>query len=321
MPIKRYIINLDLEANKRWNKVVYDHRSKCINVIKHMESLIGSSFMSSVIKGALKGLVKIYDKIGYVMHKDELQSVADLLGVSFESVVLSQLCYEMFSACTSIVFEQDGQNVHYRTMDWNLDILKDITIELDFQRDGKTLFIATSWAGYIGIFTGMKPKCYSIALNYRRSNGTILGNIKRAMSMYWPVGHLIRNLLESTSDYNIVLEKLVSSKLISPCYITICPPIEQPTLIVRDAEKCIDVISESCIIQTNVDPHKDSNYDILYSKKRQALAKKILKDSDKWKTDKEILHAFNQYPIINEDTIYTNIMRSKSDTYLTIINE
>ena len=42
-------------------------------------------------------------------------------------------------------------------MDWELDLLKPLTIEVDFQKAGKTAYVATTWAGYVGVFTGLRP--------------------------------------------------------------------------------------------------------------------------------------------------------------------
>lgn len=35
--------------------------------------------------------------------------------------------------------------IHVRTMDWAMDFLKDYTVQLNFTRNGKTLFKASSW--------------------------------------------------------------------------------------------------------------------------------------------------------------------------------
>jgi len=90
-------------------------------------------------------------------------------------LVALQLVYEASTCCTSIVVEDDKGVPHHmfapdlpfyrfllivyklciciyylfsRTMDWELDFLEPLTIEIDFQRGGKTLYVATSWAGY-----------------------------------------------------------------------------------------------------------------------------------------------------------------------------
>jgi len=40
-------------------------------------------------------------------------------------------------------------------MDWSMDFLKDLTIELDICRGGKTICIAPTWIGCVGIFTAL----------------------------------------------------------------------------------------------------------------------------------------------------------------------
>lgn len=42
------------------------------------------------------------------------------------------LSYELFSACTSIILEDptDKTPMHFRTMDWDLDLLRQLTIEV-----------------------------------------------------------------------------------------------------------------------------------------------------------------------------------------------
>lgn len=42
-------------------------------------------------------------------------------------------------------------------MDWDMPELQAITIEVEFQRNYNTHFVATTWAGYVGILTGIKP--------------------------------------------------------------------------------------------------------------------------------------------------------------------
>ncbi|CAF3646735.1 unnamed protein product [Rotaria sp. Silwood1] len=38
----------------------------------------------------------------------------------------------------------------------------------------------------------------------------------------WPIGFLVHEILESTSNYNIAVEQLAQSPIIAPCYFTIC---------------------------------------------------------------------------------------------------
>jgi len=54
--------------------------------------------------------------------------------------------------------------------------LKPLTVNLDFQRNNKTVFKASSFAGYVGMLTGFKPGLLSLTLNERFSiNGGYMG--------------------------------------------------------------------------------------------------------------------------------------------------
>lgn len=54
-----------------------------------------------------------------------------------------------------------------RTMDWESDFLTRMTVELDFQLGGKTVALATTWAGFVGVLTGMRPGAFSVSVNFR----------------------------------------------------------------------------------------------------------------------------------------------------------
>jgi hypothetical protein len=63
--------------------------------------------------------------------------------------------------------------LHGRTMDWDMPALERLAIEVEFQQAGKTVFLATTWAGYVGVLTGMRPGAWSVSINYRRTGTNI----------------------------------------------------------------------------------------------------------------------------------------------------
>jgi hypothetical protein len=40
--------------------------------------------------------------------------------------------------------------------------LRNITVQVDFQRGGRTVYTTTTFAGYIGALSGMRPGAFSI---------------------------------------------------------------------------------------------------------------------------------------------------------------
>jgi hypothetical protein len=112
--------------------------------------------------------------------------VCTAAGLPLGQLVLLQLVYEASAACTSIIVPQDPAKVscpiaphprldstlivhvrvcvcsrgqasapqHIRTMDWGMEFLRPLTIEVDFVKGGRTQYLATTWVGYVGVLTG-----------------------------------------------------------------------------------------------------------------------------------------------------------------------
>ncbi len=118
--------------------------------------------------------------MGLVYCSEELEGISKQSGLPLGKLVALQLTYEASTCCTSIIVpsERDNQAPHHiRTMvilivsyvfqDWAMDFLKPLTIEVEFQSKGITQYIATTWVGYVGVLTGMRPFGYSISVNFR----------------------------------------------------------------------------------------------------------------------------------------------------------
>ena len=322
MNVPKYRVYLDAEPKKRWKHIILKYKQECLDIVRKMEATISSFFMGPTLLAICTRVAKYYKDNDKVMYKDEIEGIAEILGISTEKVILGQLCYEFFSACTSIVMKVKGLNVHYRTMDWDLPDLKKVTIDLEFIKEGKVVFKGISWAGYIGIMTGKIPKKYSVALNYRRSNGNLLGNATRATSMCWPIGYLIRSTLEKEYDFNIALKAFSRTYLISPCYITMCNSSGHSYIITRDCDKCLSKLkSDNFLIQTNVDYDKDEP-NILYSIERRGEAQRIIMEQrDSWNNYDDVMGAFRRWPIINEETIYVCLLDPQNSNIISYVVE
>ena len=310
--VKSYIINLDDPPEKRWKQVINDHKEHFPKVEREIDFLLGSV---GAMGGLSKTLVNLFASLGKVLYKKELKSISDMTNIPLSKLILMQICYEMCAACTSVVIQGKDRNYHFRTMDWEMDFLRDLTINVTFMKDSKELYQATTWAGYVGIATGLNKK-YSLALNYRRSDGTLFGNVMRAIRMKWPVGYMIRDIFEKNLSKKDTYKALMSYKLISPCYITFCPSIGDAKVIIRDHDKTVSLKltdKTGYLIQTNHD-ELESQVNIMWSFERYLKAKEIIK-TFKFNENKCIdinsEAMFNKFlvkPIINEHTIYASVL-------------
>lgn len=317
MPVPRYRVDLDESPETRWNHIVDKYKQKCKNVLE----IADVSGISGIV---LSWLVNYYSN--QVFYIDELRAISKRAEIPLEKLILLQLCYEMNSCCTSIIFKRNNRLVHYRTMDWQLDGLNDLTICVDFIKQGNVLFSATTWAGYVGVMTAVKPDVCTVALNFRSMGDSIFTNLTKSINGAWPVGFLIRHLMETETKFNKIETYLKNSELISPCYLTMSGPSPlQGSIISRtrtSTDKYKTINTNDFLVQTNVDydlVNDPTVPNIVYSKERvhkvNNLMQILKKHSNATGSIDEIL-LFNEWPIINETTIYVTLMCSSTGTIL-----
>lgn len=324
--IPRFTVNLDEKPENRWNDVINEYKTKFNDVLNVMDRLL-----QGFTRTALTWLTWFYSE--QVFYIDELKAISAKSGIELEKLIILQLCYELFACCTSILINEGEKIIHYRTMDWEMPALKDLTINVDFVKNDKHIFSATTWAGYVGVMTGIKPDVCTLALNYRRSadSGSILTNLNKSINGAWPVGFLMRHLLETEISYDKIKNYLSNSSLIAPCYLTVGGVKSGEGVILcrtRDKTDKIQVLGNNdhdFIVQTNID--YDKEYDntvpnIMYSQQRIQSVKNIMQDYGETNNVKFIIQRFSIWPIINETTIYATVMcckQNKMYSYITNI--
>ncbi|CAF0844433.1 unnamed protein product [Adineta steineri] len=325
----RFIVNLDLSPALRWQHILRLYIDQFREVEKKIDSMITDiigQFAGPMLEKILSTIMSGITRLGLVYYGQELKGFSEITGIPLGKLVLIQFVYECFACCTSIVCKDEQNNIpiHIRTMDWELDFLKPLTIDVDFQKNGQTIFKATTWVGYVGILTGMRTQDgYSVSVNFRHTGGSLGTNLKTALTAGWPIGFLVREVLESTHTYDIAVEQLAQSSIIAPCYFTICGTSQCRTfgtLLTRkqaSEEKRWTVSDHGSIVQTNIDHwSSDNNEDILYSIKRRSLSRNVL-DEMKPINEYELWKLISEYPICNKITIYGTFMCPEYNIYHT----
>jgi acid ceramidase len=105
-------------------------------------------------------------------YGDEMIGIAAATQLPLGDIVLFNVFYEVFTVCTSIVSQDANGNIlHARNLDFGLllgwdyknntwmisDLLRPTTINVNFTRNGQLLYITAGFAGFIGVFSGVKP--------------------------------------------------------------------------------------------------------------------------------------------------------------------
>ncbi len=213
MEIRGKVYVVDVSNPRCWNGILADYKSQTLKILASMRPLF-----KDYIGYANLGLSAYRLLGGVIMYEKEIQEISNFLEISFVECLMFQLTYEFFSACTTAILKSDGEYVCVRTMDWELDLLKNITVQIRVENEGKYLFDAITWAGFVGIFTGIKRNEYCIALNYRRSeNPNFISNLTSLTKGYFPNAFLIRDIL-ATENAISAFNRIQKSHLIAPAY-------------------------------------------------------------------------------------------------------
>lgn len=316
--IEYYDFAIDKSIETRWDPIFMDFQTQIDTLKIKLESII--SPYASII-GYLDTAYQSYPK-DKIMHHSEICYIAKKIGMTPFKILLLQLIYETSSACTSAILQTSDQDFFIRTMDWPMDFLKDITIGLNIIKNGVIIGKAVTWLGYLGYLTASNIiDNYTIAINYRRTKmvniTSLMKNLFRTVKLKWPIGYLVRYIIESQYSSSDARDILIMTELISPCYITMYIPQIQSCIITRDCDKTVNVRTEK-LIQTNCDWNK-TEPDILWSVERRNKVSQIqdLLLKEKNLTETQILDYLMIYPIINDETIYVHYQCG--DKYETII--
>jgi len=227
--VPTYVINLDLPPWQRWQQ-------PCTNSVYQQTA----QFLTNTVDAILPDHGAALEEIGSVLNQfyypselaQEISGCSLALGVSEGWGALFNLGYEVSDACTSIVAQTtDGTVLHARNLDfWAgmgfTDSLKNMTFKADFRRSGRTVFKATTFAGFVGILSGIKPGGFSITINTRFYPGGIMQMFYEIIAAMEEknaslVSFLSRNVLNNENDFESALYGLSNDELIADVYYTV----------------------------------------------------------------------------------------------------
>ncbi|XP_028657918.1 acid ceramidase [Erpetoichthys calabaricus] len=336
-----YTIDLDTPPYKRWNQLLSDKKAELAmlnQVIKDLaNAFVPSGKLVDLVDKKLPSLIETFPS----PFHDELKGIADVSGVPLGEVLLFNIFYEVFTVCTSVVAEDSaGKLFHARNMDFGLflgwdvknhtwvvtEYLRPLVVNLDFQKGNKTVFKSTSFAGYVGMLTGVKPGVFSVTMNERFSlDGGYIGIIE------WIIGRrdgmwmsfLMRSVLENATSYDDAKNQLATTKLLAPAYFILGGNKSgQGCVITRSRTTSLDIWeidakqSQWYVLETNYDRWKDP----FFLDDRRTPAMKCLNQTTQAKISLEkIYDVLSTKPVLNKLTVYTTLMEAsegKLESYI-----
>jgi len=179
-------------------------------------------------------------------------------------VVAYNTFLDLFSGCisggTQTKTESGTRILHFRNLDWEMEALRDMVIRVEYLVKGKVVARAVTYAGYLGVLTGVREGL-SISLNYRariNSESTTFQNrvhhILLLLGLQPSIASQLRQILLSPDPVpNIqelasTFEKMKSSS----CYLTFCTP-SQVLIVEKDLKSAVVRFSDEFLAVTNHD--------------------------------------------------------------------
>jgi len=314
----RYIINLDLAPEKRWQHIVPDFKTELGKILAWIDKDLGPLKKFSE---RLQNATKMSQE-----YVDEIRGAAESVNFKFKDVYQANFLYELSHGntaskmCTSIVTERsNGTIMHGRNMDLSYPGLDNITIDVEFQKSGKTIYFGTTFVGYVGLPTGMRANSYSVAAHTRFKFHSEDACIAAAEKGGQVIGQNIRRVLETYSDFSTATTQLASEEFIINCYlISAGVQHNEGKVITRNMDDAADVWQLTnnrwFEVETNWDHWK------IPLDNRRKFANTQMNKTTAEAVDMDYLYKIlSTSPSLAHDTVYTSKMIPSLNYYQSVV--
>lgn len=200
--ITYYDFDLHSTPEQRWGPIFDEYSHKLDDFRKILKQLLSSYGLDTEIIKFVYSATLHMTSSNNIMFYDEILYISHRIKLDPHEVLLLQLIYEVSSACTCAVIKIDAKEIFFRTMDWPMTFLKDITIGLNIRSGEEYIGRVITWLGYVGYLTATNIKYnYTIAINYRRTTNisltSLARNFFRTIYLAWPIGYLVRHIIDN----------------------------------------------------------------------------------------------------------------------------
>jgi len=336
---------LDASAEDRWTHVVtqliQDHGwengyGKVFDYIEKILSMHVWQQLDPVLKqiiskfpdpypAEIKGLYDTLVALGYGENVTEGQ-----LG-------FFQLYYELNNVCTSIVAQYaNGTIYHGRNLDYGLPGLENITATINFKKNGKVLYQATEYVGYLGVLTGMRPGGWAVSVNQRFTvEIPFVLTIEAMLAGASSVGFTLRDALLKYSTYeeampylSNTLDKASSVYLNSPVYLIVSGVNKGEGTILTRKRNGTDESGGRGNWKINPDngtwwrlETNDDNWKRPMDDRRNAANEAMEKVGQAHADLDHIFTVLSTPPVLARDTTYTTLMSAGLGLYSSVVRE
>lgn len=309
-----YTIDLDQPPSERWVALARQFQAQLSEVVKWVKTKIP------------RLALPVFELIGDYLEKHlpasyaaEIKSIAAATGHTPAELFILNTYYDVMTSCTSIVAaHSNGTVFHGRNLDYGIPGLQNITADILFTKGGKLLYRGTTYVGYVGLLTGLRPGAFSVSIDARHTkNGTVWDNAAEAfLKGGHSIGLFLRDLLETQASFQDALPIVQSVHLDAPSYIIMGGTNGQGAIVTRERSSAVDTwkldsgLGRWFLVETN-DDHWEVPDDI-----RRDAANGHMNATTPDKVSQQFMSGvMSAYPNLNSETTYTTIMNVDGGVY------
>ncbi|KAM4588879.1 N-acylethanolamine-hydrolyzing acid amidase-like [Odontesthes bonariensis] len=318
-------INLDEDPAVRWKPLVkvFD-----VDYLRKAAAEIIDSTVPKWVHRAIMPIVKSLEKYIPQPYAGEIRGLASYSGGTLSDIIILNFAYEVTAFCTSILTQdRNGSVYHGRNLDYPHSVLRNLTVDVVFFKNGKVAYRGTSFAGYVGLWTGQSPHKFTVSGDERGTEHwwNWWKNVVSAVLFHRsPVSWLVRETLEEAEDFQDAVMRLSKTPIITGVYYIVGGVrAGEGVVITRDGTGPVDIWPLDPLnggwyrVETNFDhwlPPPPADH-------RREVANEALNATGQEHINADTLYqVLSLHPVCNGITIYTTVMSAASpEKYTTLV--
>ncbi|KAN0114680.1 beta subunit of N-acylethanolamine-hydrolyzing acid amidase domain containing protein [Hyaloscypha variabilis] len=280
-PIPTYRIDLSLPPEQRYLQLATDFGPKMRAITPLFDEVLSSLIPWPRLRHWIEFLASIFLRRVYSPEETrELHGIAKASGVALYILIALNVLLDSLLGCTSggVMTELDKKGgrraegkaearmLHFRTLDWGMDPLRGVLVQLEFVRSGsrdpeEVLARTVTYAGFVGVLTGVREGL-SLSLNFRPNHHCstfklrlhqllVIFGFRPAIASY--LRNAIFSHIEGSSQVALGdLTAAMAQPKTAPCYLVLCDG-ERTIVIEKDLIGAKIRESKEFIVHTNHD--------------------------------------------------------------------
>ena len=178
--VQKHTIDLSKPPRERYKALAKTYYTKIQGLTPLFNSLLADLGIPPKRHGIVNKAANLLLRRVYTsVETAELKGIAEVTGMPMYLLVSFNVILDLLMGCTSgavRAVKEDtpsavSRMLHYRTLDWGMDPLRDIVVQLNFVRSksekpSEIIAKSITYVGFVGVLTGVRPQL-SLSLNFR----------------------------------------------------------------------------------------------------------------------------------------------------------